>query len=424
LETSAKDIVQHFLGRGFQGKAMVVSIDKATALRMYDKVRKHWHVEQKRVERELTKQTEYGTKSDPDHLRELRRRLDTLTTTDMALIVSSGQNEIEQLKKRSLDIVPHRKRMNDEALDEKFKDPNDPLRLVFLCAMWLTGFDAPSCSTVYLDKPMRNHTLMQTIARANRVFPGKHSGLIVDYANVFASLEKALAIYAQGQSGATPVRDKAQLVAELRKAVAYAVMFCASHGVSIAAIEHVALGNIERLTFLADAVNALISPDPLRKEFLVHARLIHTLFQAVKPDPAVVEFISCISCLTTIADAIREKTGEGRPANISDMLIRVNHVLNESIAADGFVIRESEEGYGVIDLSKIDFAVLAARFLKSKTKSIELERLKVAIRGQLDSSIDWSALTRRVPTTWKNLQPSLLPTMRGVGTLKTCSTNC
>ncbi len=118
----------------------------------------------------------------------------------MAVIVSPGQNEIEQMKKLGLDIVPHRKRMNERAaLDEKFKDPDDPLRLVFVCAMWLTGFDAPSCSTVYLDKPMRNHTLMQTIARANRVFPGKHSGVIVDYANVFASLEKALAIYGEGR---------------------------------------------------------------------------------------------------------------------------------------------------------------------------------------------------------------------------------
>ena len=99
--------------------------------------------------------------------------------------------------------------MNERAaLDEKFKDPKDPLRLVFVCAMWLTGFDAPSCSTVYLDKPMRNHTLMQTIARANRVFPGKHSGVIVDYANVFASLEKALAIYGAGKDGKTPVRTR------------------------------------------------------------------------------------------------------------------------------------------------------------------------------------------------------------------------
>ena len=145
---------------------------------------------------------------------ELKQRLDVLTTTDMALIVSPGQNEIEQMKKLGLDIEPHRRRMNESqpALDEKFKDTDDPLRLVFVCAMWLTGFDAPSCSTVYLDKPMRNHTLMQTIARANRVFPGKHSGVIVDYANVFASLEKALAIYGAGKGGESPVRDKQQLV--------------------------------------------------------------------------------------------------------------------------------------------------------------------------------------------------------------------
>src|SRR4029450_8751207 len=122
-------------------------------------------------------------------------------------------------------------------LDEKFKDPDDPLRLVFLCAMWLTGFDAPSCSTVYLDKPMRNHTLMQTIARANRVFPGKHSGMIVDYANVFASLEKALAIYGLGTGGERPLRDKKKLVAELRKAVEEATAFCATRQVILLAIE-------------------------------------------------------------------------------------------------------------------------------------------------------------------------------------------
>jgi hypothetical protein len=104
-----------------------------------------------------------------------------------------GQNEVEDMKKLGLDILPHRRRLVEDevGLDERFKDPADPLAMVFVCAMWLTGFDAPSCTTVYLDKPMRNHTLMQTITRANRVFPGKHSGLIVDYANVFTSLEKA-----------------------------------------------------------------------------------------------------------------------------------------------------------------------------------------------------------------------------------------
>src|SRR2546422_1641254 len=150
----------------------------------------------------------------------------------MALIVSPGQNEIEQMKKHDLDITPHRQRMNESQppLDEKFKDADDPLRLVFLCAMWLTGFDAPSCSTVYIDKPMRNHTLMQTIARANRVYPGKHSGVIVDYANVFQSLERALAIYGAAAGVRTPVREKDALVDELRAAIGELDAFCDAAG--------------------------------------------------------------------------------------------------------------------------------------------------------------------------------------------------
>ena len=161
-------------------------------------MRKHWAAEHEQAQKELARFDLTADRKD-----ELLARLRVLDTTDMALIVSPSQNEIEQMKRHGLDIVPHRQRMNDSQppLDEKFKDPDDPLRLVFLCAMWLTGFDVPSCSTVYLDKPMRNHTLMQTIARANRVFPGKHSGVIVDYASVFASLEKALAIYDRGGVG-------------------------------------------------------------------------------------------------------------------------------------------------------------------------------------------------------------------------------
>jgi type I restriction enzyme, R subunit len=279
LETVAKDIVRHFLGRGFIGKAMVVSIDKATALKMHDKVRKHWTAEMARVEKELAR-SELNEVDKP-----LQRRLKLLQSTDMALIVSPGQNEVTRMQAHGLGIVPHRKRMNEEALDEKFKNPNDPLRLVFLCAMWLTGFDAPSCSTVYLNKPMRNHTLMQTIARANRVFPDKYSGVIVDYANVFASLEKALAIYGAGKGGKTPVKDKSELVEELRKAVDAAVLFCRKKGVPLLAIEQLPVGDIKRLARIDVAVDALISPDSLRREFFGHERLVSTLHNAVKPDP-------------------------------------------------------------------------------------------------------------------------------------------
>ena len=377
LETVAQDIVRHFLGRGFVGKAMVVSIDKATALKMHDKVRKRWQEEREHVQKELGRFDLAADRKDG-----LLKRLDVLKTTDMALIVSPSQNEIEQMQAHGLDIVPHRKRMNTEALDEKFKDPEDPLRLVFLCAMWLTGFDAPSCSTVYLDRPMRNHTLMQTIARANRVFPGKHSGVIVDYANVFASLEKALAIYGAGKGGKTPVRDKKELVEELRKAMNAATAFCQSKGVMLSAIELLPVPSMERLERINDAVDAVISPDSLRREFLGHQRLVNTLYNAVKPDPAALEFAGRVTCLSTIADAIRAKLNPN-PVDISGVMGQVTSLLDESITGVTITAR----GPPPLDLSKIDFELLAKRFKVSKHKNTDLEMLKAAIRAQLERLI-------------------------------------
>jgi type I restriction enzyme R subunit len=369
---------------------MVVSIDKATALRMYDKVQMYWKAERVRVEQELAKAESYSSRADLSTVTELRDRLRVLTTTDMAVVVSPGQNEIEQMRRSGLDIVPHRKRMNEEALDDKFKDPDDPLRLVVVCAMWLTGFDAPSCSTIYLDKPMRNHTLMQTVARANRVFPGKHSGLIVDYANVFASLEKALEIYGKGSGGVTPVRDKRELVEDLRRTVNAALTFCMGHGVDIQAIAALPTGDLSRLTALADAVDLLIAPDPIRKDFLAHERLVHALYQAVKPDPVVAEFAARVACLAVIGAEIRQRTNPG-PPDISGIMSQINTLLDESIEADGFripVARERREPWaGVIDISAIDFEALAKRFEKTKRKNIELERLKLAVRAQLEKMV-------------------------------------
>lgn len=389
LEAIAKDVVQHFLGRGFLGKAMVVSIDKATALRMHDKVRKYWVVEQRSVESELARL--YPRKAASDEYAELSRRLEVLKTTDMALVVSSGQNEIAEMQGIGLDIVPHRKRMNQESLDEKFKDPEDPLRLVFVCAMWLTGFDAPSCSTVYLDKPMRNHTLMQTIARANRVYPGKHCGLIVDYANVFASLEKALAIYGRGRDGATPVRDKQTLIEALRAALDDAARFCTAHGVELAAIEAAPSGSLERLSLLAEAVNRLISPEPLQKEFLGKERLVTTIYRALKPDPALLEYWVRVMSLTTIAGAIRERVAPEEPGDITEVMAAINKLLDDSIAADGYLIHGPSARHGgraLINLADIDFGALAKRFENSNRKNVELEQLKAAIKAQLGRMIE------------------------------------
>jgi type I restriction enzyme R subunit len=376
LETIAEDVVRHFLGRGFLGKAMVVAIDKATAIRMYDKVRAHWAKEHRKTHNRLLDE-----RLSPEKEAELRERLRVLETTDMAVIVSAEQNEIENMKAKGLNILPHRERMNKEPLDEKFRDSDDRLRIAFVCAMWLTGFDAPSCSTVYLDKPMRNHTLMQTIARANRVYPGKHSGVIVDYANVFVSLEKALAIYGAGSGGtARPVQDKEKLAEELREAVDDASAFCGSHGVSLSEIEK--SSGLTRLALIDDAVNALISPEALRKEFLAHARLVDALYRAVKPHPAAIEFMNRATCLGMLSDVIKQKLNP-KPMDLRDVLASIDKVLDDSITGVSIGVREVPK----INLSKIDFQALKKKFEQSKHQNTELEELKAAIRAQLDRMI-------------------------------------
>lgn len=392
LDTVAADIVRHFLGRGFVGKAMVVSIDKSTALKMHDKVKLHWSAETARVQSEL-KELGYrgrGGETTPEQaqrdsrMAELKQRLEVLISTDMAVIVSPGQNEIAQMQALGLDIEPHRRRMSDSqpGLDEKFKDTSDPLRLVFVCAMWLTGFDAPSCSTVYLDKPMRNHTLMQTIARANRVFPGKHSGVIVDYANVFASLERALAIYGAGKGGTNPVKDKTQLVEALREAIAGATAFCSAHGVDLAAMEALPLGSMERLSAVENSINALISPDALRREFFGHEKLVDTLYRAVKPDPVAIEFAVRVAGISTLAGAIRTMVNPIAP-DIATILGQITGLLDESIK--GHEIRS--DGPPAIDLSKINFEALSQRFKDSNHKNTDLEVLKAAIASKLEKLV-------------------------------------
>ena len=220
LETIAKDIVYHFARRGYLGKGMVITIDKFTAVRMYDKVTRLWEEEKRTVQKEINVCKAVNEKDD------LKRILTWMRKAEMAVVVSEEAGEVEKFEKQGLDISTHRKKINTpdengQDLETKFKDENDPLQLVFVCSMWLTGFDAPTVSTLYLDKPMKDHTLMQTIARANRVTDfrinekPKTNGLIVDYYNVFRNLKKAFASYGGGniEKGGedTPAQEKDQL---------------------------------------------------------------------------------------------------------------------------------------------------------------------------------------------------------------------
>ena len=374
LEAVAKDLVDHFTERGFQGKAMMICIDKATAIRMYDKVKRHWGEKIAVLKVELT-----GVRAEPR--REIQERIARMEETDMAVVVSQGQNEIAEMNEKGLDIRPHRKRMVDEDLETKFKNPEDPFRLVFICAMWMTGFDVPSCSTLYLDKPMRNHTLMQTIARANRVYPGKVSGLIVDYAGVFRNLERALAIYgAGGGSAKKPVEDKSALVAALRQVLSETRSLCQEQGVNLAAIQ--TAQGFTRIGLLDDAVEALVVSEEIKRRYLDLVNAVQRLYKAVLPDSTAGEFAAEISPIQVIADKIRSLIP---PADISLVMQQVEGLLDRSIATEGYVIREAVAPYGSehwIDLSNIDFEKLAEKFKAGRKRTVN-EKLKGTVAQKL-----------------------------------------
>ena len=379
LETIAADIVSHFVERGYRGKAMVISIDKATAVKMYDKVGEHWenYLEGLRTAlRDTTLDEERET---------LRAKIQYMEETDMAVVVSQSQNEIDDLKERGVDITPHRRRMVTEDLDTKFKDPEDPFRIVFVCAMWMTGFDVPSCSTIYLDKPQRNHTLMQTIARANRVFGDKVNGLIVDYIGIFRNLERALAIYAEGTDaeGKNPIRDKSELVEKLRGAIAEIRDFCMNLEVNLAQIETADPETFEPIRRINDAVNRILVNDETKRDYLQRADSVFKLYKAILPDAAASDFRGICTLINRIAQRIRSLTSS---ADTSHVMEAIEDLLDRSIVPAGYTIDGDSEPQPIVNLSQIDFDQLRERF-RTQHKQIEAERLRGSINRKLSELV-------------------------------------
>lgn len=245
----------------------------------------------------------------------------------MAVVVSSEQNEVERFKQLGLDIAKHRRRMVKEDLATKFKDPHNPFRIVFVCAMWMTGFDVQSLSTIYLDKPMRNHTLMQTIARANRVFREKPNGLIVDYSGVFRDLEKALAIYGSAsgrgiKEGETPIKPKGELIKELEGAISETETFCKEKGVDIHKI--IEAEKFEKIKLLGDTVDAILVDEESKSKYLSMSANVRKLYKAILPDPGATRFSEVYVATNIIADKIKSLSPE---VDISQTIGKVEELL-------------------------------------------------------------------------------------------------
>ena len=375
LEAVAEDIVRHFMNRGFQGKAMVVSIDKATAAKMYDKVNKYWH---KYIE-DLRQKAD-GV--EPHEKDDLSKTIAYMETVDMAVVVSPGQNEIEKMKQQGVDILPHRDRMNSEDLAAKFKDPKDRLQIVFLCAMWFTGFDVPHCSTLYLDKPIKDHTLMQTISRANRVYPGKTAGFIVDYISIFKSLKKALSIYGTGRGGGQmPIQNKDELVKMLRQLADTNQQFLADKGIDIEKMKNAE--TLVLISLLDEAVDAIVAEESLKLEFINHYNLFYRVYKAIMPDEAAYELSDLAGILRAISSKIQSLTPK---VNIDEIRGDIEKLLDRSILPKSYLVRDPESKYPPIDISNLDVDKLKRDFSEKK-KHIELERLKNAIQKEIDYMI-------------------------------------
>ena len=377
LDAVAVDLVDHFVSRGHQGKAMVISIDKATAIKMYDRVQAGWA-------RQIEQLREGVAAASGDHRKALEDKLAELIATDMAVVVSASHHEISDMADKGVNIEQHRKRMVDEDLDTKFKDPQDQLRIVFLCAMWLTGFDAPATSTIYLDKPMRNHTLMQTIARANRVFQGKQAGEIIDYIGVFRRLEEALAIYGTGSGGGVaegdlPVADKDEQAKDLADMLGELVTY--ANGLGVDLDEGIGQAGFDWVAWLSDAAENVLVTDEARKEFLARSDMAAAQWKAVKPHPAATDAQPLMSVIVRLAQRVRMEIGT---PDISSVMSQVEQLLQESVGAVPFII--DPDDITRLDLTEIDFDALAALFASGK-KSTAAARLRATLEQRLDRMV-------------------------------------
>ena len=396
LETIAKDIVYHFPRRGYLGKGMVVTVDKFTAVKMFDKVQRLWKEDIKVLVGRI------ATTANEVEKQRLKKTVEWMRRVEMAVVISEEAGENEKFAARDLNIAPHRERMNRldaqmADVEANFKDQAHPLQLVFVCAMWLTGFDAPTVSTLYLDKPMKDHTLMQTIARANRVTPWrindveKKNGEIVDYYNVFRNMKKALKDYAQGADGLddAPVRDKDALFKLLDDAVEQALTYCSASDIALRGV--LARGDLfSKLGLFNGFADTLLASDELRRTFYVYENTVSALYEACKPevlDQDKSRVVAALAYLRGVTEALIEQQ------DIDKIAQRISELLDESVVvnnAEKFKVKEFEAQYQVIkrgktwDLSQIDFDKLRKDFGAAVYKNIEIADLRGFIAHKLE----------------------------------------
>jgi type I restriction enzyme R subunit len=381
LDRIAADFVEHCTTRWESGKTLFVCIDKITCARMHKLIMPRWKAkaEEVRVAAKL-KMAEAAAASDDTSravLLEQGQKLEAqavwIDETIVEIIISEAQNEVADFAKWNFDIIPHRALMkqgfdtgNGERVDvdNAFKNPKHPFRVAIVCAMWLTGFDVECLSTLYIDKPMKAHTLMQAIARANRVYPGKDFGLIVDYNGMLRSLREALAQYALGDDGTgdeqivAPIEERVQALLE-------AINATESHlrGLSFDPATIIGAKGFARIKALKDAVEAIYSSDDAKRRFEILARQVFIRFKALLMEPSAYAYAERHDNI----EAIYKKLTERRDtADVTELLKELHRIVNEAIRAQA--PGDGQPDGLTFDLSQIDFEKLRDEFAKKVTR--------------------------------------------------------
>ncbi|SHM84069.1 type I restriction enzyme, R subunit [Cyclobacterium lianum] len=386
LDAIAKDLVWHFNERGYQGKAMFVALDKPTAVRMHQLVMKYW------PEYLAELQAQIESSNDPQEAQELHRKYEKVQSTEVCVVVSSEQNEVDKFRKMDLDIEFHRRKMVERNLEKEFKDPENPFRLAIVCAMWITGFDAQCVSTVYLDKPIKGHTLMQTIARANRVYDDmKENGLIVDYGNVYEQLEKAYSVYGEGGKGSgtggigghgsgKPVEELASLEIELKEAIRKVEDYLRSLNFQLSDL--INAQPMQKLGKIREAGDCVNLNETTRTTFEMMARNVFRKFKALYPEEQVKPYVKKYNAIAAIYGLLNQKT---KSADVIEIMMQLQEVVSGSVLLEDQVADPREEVY--VDLSKLDFDKLKAAFQKAPRKNTIAYDLQQAIERKLEQML-------------------------------------
>jgi len=393
----ADDFVEHCATRWQSGKSLLVCIDKITCARMLHLIQSRWQAKAARVrEAAEARRAEALAKGDEAIRATLSTEADELAAqaawldeTIIEFIISEAQNEVKDFAKWDFDIIPHRALMKQgfEITDGQrvdvetaFKNPEHPFRVAIVCAMWLTGFDVESLSTLYIDRPMKAHTLMQAIARANRVYPGKDFGLIVDYNGMLKSLREALAQYALGDDGAggeeivAPIEERVQALIEAIEATEAHL-----RGLGFDPVTLIGSTGFARIKGLKDAVEAVYSSDEAKRRFEVLARQVFIRFKALLVEPSAFAYAERHDNI----EAIYKKLTERRDtADVTQLLKELHRIVNEAIRTQD---PGEDQAEGVtFDLSKIDMERLRDEFAKKvRRKATALQDIREIVEAKL-----------------------------------------